>query len=168
MEGEESDRKSNFQERRKEREAKGSYWDKKEVKQPLVKWEEDTSQQYQWWLLPLGLPAALSMPPVPTAHQRAQPPAPAACDQLKWTVGTCVRRKRSRKQCAEKGEGTEQGPLLCILSAQVHFRRLLFHVPHPTPTHTPRFDLMKKPSVVGGSWPSQGTCPTGLGAGGLM
>lgn len=67
------------------------------------------------------------------------------------------KRKRSRKQYAEKGEwGRSRGPfsvpsLLSFISDISSFK-----CQHPTPTHTPRFHLLKKPVWWVGIGPVKG------------
>ena len=93
-------------------------------------------------------------PPMPLCPRppQAQPQAPGA-----WDQGTVYvwKRQKSRQRCAEKGEAGEagEGPLLCTLPTLIS-DRLLFHVPTPTPT--PRFQLVKKPVGWAGAGPGEG------------
>lgn len=84
---------------------------------------------------------------------------PAAWDQAKWMVVNVCKERKVQKPCAEKGWGPlptpaplRQPPLSCA------------SIP-PPPPHT-QVSAHEKARGVGGGWPNQGTCPTGLGAGG--
>lgn len=114
--------------------------------------------QYLWWLHPQShpCPCAHSHHGYHRPHHRFQPPGIRRRH-------ACKRRKYQAAACRE-GRGWGGGPFSAPSPLGFIPDRLLFDVPTPHTQVSPR----EKTGGVGGGWPRQGTCHTGLGAGGQM